>query len=405
LEFANHWQNFLIESYLQLEYAAGPYNGLADAYQRGADYAIRYGHLWDGESVVPIFAGGYERVLQTGRKFGEGFLGYNYSTLAAVQVIPETAVSGANSVAPVCNAEVLTTCNVANNTSLNALLSPFLMPEFQVAANRLNIENPALNATAVDVYYLLQLTAYEIAYRGNSQWAEVFTDDEFLAFDYAFSLLYYCYYGPGSPTYGQQIGSVFANASLTVLKQGPEVAGTMFWTFSHDAYVTAALSAMGILMPSEPSLDKVNFNYMKTYKISDIVPMAGHLTIERLSCSAEVSAPYISANQTDNGMPVVNATTTYGSANVSGNQTYVRLVLNEAVLPVDGCIDGPGYSCSLDSYDKFLSANLANFDYVKACNISQSLPQYLDFFWNWNHTTEHNYPSGPVPYQATYVTN
>jgi acid phosphatase len=83
----------------------------------------------------------------------------------------------------------------------------------------------------------------------------------------------------------------------------------------------------------------------------------------------------------------------------------VRLVLNEAVLPVDGCADGPGYSCSLASYENFITTNLKTLDFVKDCDIAKGLPQYLSFYWNWNRTTEHNYPNGTMPFQATYFTN
>lgn len=396
LAFAENWETFVpSESYYELEFASGPYSGLADAYQRGAEYAVRYGHLWDGQSMVPIFAGEYQRVLDTGRKFGEGFMGYNYSTLAAVQLIDETAAAGANSVAPVCTPKEYTSCEVGDKTSLAGLMTPFVMPEFEVAANRLMSENPALNITGADIFELMSLSAFEIVARGRSQWADLFTSDEWVAFEYATSLLFYCYYGPGSPGNGQPIGSVFANATLTLLKQGPEEAGTMFWTFSHDAYVTAALSAMGVLIPSEkPTLDKVNFNYLKTYKITDIVPMAAHLTIERLSCSSEVSKVYQSANATTQN--------TTSSTNSTSNNTYVRLVLNEAVLPVDGCMDGPGYSCSLDSYDKFITENIKGFNYIEDCGVNSTLPQYLDFYWNWEKTTAHNYPNGTIPYQAKF---
>ncbi|KAK9369842.1 histidine phosphatase superfamily [Lipomyces kononenkoae] len=90
LEFFNTWQNFLANEGLSgQETFSGPYSGLLTAFTRGNEYRERYGHLWDSKSVVPIFAAGDERVIVTARQFGQGFFGYNYSTNAALNIIPE----------------------------------------------------------------------------------------------------------------------------------------------------------------------------------------------------------------------------------------------------------------------------------------------------------------------------
>lgn len=56
-----------------LETYSGPYNGLLMAYLNGADYRVRYGHLWNASdySIIPMWSSENERVLQTARKFGE----------------------------------------------------------------------------------------------------------------------------------------------------------------------------------------------------------------------------------------------------------------------------------------------------------------------------------------------
>lgn len=98
--------------------------------------------------------------------------------------------------------------------------------------------------------------------------------------------------------------------------------------------------------------------------------MGGHLTIERLSCQATA---------------------------LSDEGTYVRLVLNEAVLPFNDCTSGPGYSCPLANYTSILNKDLP--DYTTTCNVSASYPQYLNFWWNYNTTTELNYRSSPIACQ------
>lgn len=102
--------------------------------------------------------------------------------------------------------------------------------------------------------------------------------------------------------------------------------------------------------------------------------MGGHLTIERLSCNATA---------------------------MSEKGTYVRLVLNEAVVPFNKCQSGPGYSCSLHDYTYILEKDLPN--YLTTCKVPKSYPQYLDFWWNANTTTHLNYQQGPISCQEGYT--
>ena len=103
------------------------------------------------------------------------------------------------------------------------------------------------------------------------------------------------------------------------------------------------------------------------------MPMGGHLTIERLACNATA---------------------------VSEEDTYVRIVLNEAVVPFEGCQNGPGFSCSLADYTEKVSKTLPDFS--TTCNISASDPQYLSFFWDYNTTSDWNFQTEDyIPYQAS----
>ncbi|KAJ6084464.1 hypothetical protein N7486_011264 [Penicillium sp. IBT 16267x] len=103
LAFLNEWTYYVPDANLySQESTSGPYAGLLDAFSRGSEYRAWYGHLWDGQSVVPIFTSGYERVIETARYFGQGFFSYNYSTNAAINIIPEAATQGADSLTPTC---------------------------------------------------------------------------------------------------------------------------------------------------------------------------------------------------------------------------------------------------------------------------------------------------------------
>ena len=97
---------------------------------------------------MPIFTSGYERVIESARSFGEGFFAYNYSTNAAINIISESETQGANSLTPTCDKdEDQKMCDELTN----------LMPQFYVAAARLNSQNPGLDINATDVYNLMRM--------------------------------------------------------------------------------------------------------------------------------------------------------------------------------------------------------------------------------------------------------
>ncbi|KAJ5386378.1 acid phosphatase aph 3-phytase phyB [Penicillium cosmopolitanum] len=312
LSFYNDWSYYVPNKcYYNAETFSGPYAGLLDAYTHGTEYRDRYGHLLDEDSVVPFWGSGYGRVIATARKFGEGFFGYNYSTNAALNIISESESMGANSLTPSCDTDNdYTTCDNLTN----------LMPQFKVAATRLNSQNPGLSLNESDVYYLMSMASFELNTRAFSEWINVFIQDEWVSFGYVEDMnYYYC-------------------AGLTLLNEGPEKAAPLYLNFAHDTNITPILAALGVLIPDEDlPLDRVPFG------------------------------------------------------------SFVRLVLNEAVLPFDKCTSGPGYSCSLEDYASIVSQNLV--DYKSTCKIPSSCPQSLDFWWSYNTTTELNYRTTPVACQ------
>ncbi|KAJ5584487.1 acid phosphatase aph 3-phytase phyB [Penicillium hispanicum] len=58
----------------------------------GETFSGRYAGLLD--TVTPFFSSGYSRVINTARKFEDGFFSYNDSTSAALNVISESVTMG-----------------------------------------------------------------------------------------------------------------------------------------------------------------------------------------------------------------------------------------------------------------------------------------------------------------------
>lgn len=360
LDFFSEWDFWIHNSALiAQETTTGPYAGLLDGYSQGTEYAARYKNLWDGKTKVPMFSSGYQRIIETARKFGEGFFGRNYSEIVDMNIIPEDAAQGANSLTPSCHA--LKTSNVCGNLT-------HIMPEFSVAAERLNKQNPGLTLNSTDVYALMITAAYELNANPYSPWIDVFTREEWISFGYTQDLIYYYCDGPGDAA-SVAAGSLYANATLTLMNQGPEKAGKLYFSFCHDVNITPVLAAIGLFTPKEDlPVDRLPFTY--DYHSGDFVPMGGHLVFERMTC-----------NQTANNEKGV----------------YVRAVVNEAVIPFEECSSGPEFSCSLSNYTTYLNSKLKDFNAV--CKTPSSYPQELTFFWNYNDTNQYDYQNGPVSYQ------
>ncbi|EAW10283.1 histidine phosphatase family protein [Aspergillus clavatus NRRL 1] len=347
LAFVKNWTYFVSsDCYYDKETTTGPYAGIQAAYSHGVDARNRYGHLWDEETVIPLFASDTSRIVDTARMFGEGFFGAaDYKTKSALNIVSESKDRGANALSRACrsrDADGQSICDAWPQT----------LPQLEVAAQRLNAQYSSLNLTSTDVFWLMTMASYEPSVRGYSNWTGAFTMDEWVSLGYIWDLHFYYCAGPGNEKM-RSVGAVYVNATLALLNEGPS-SGTLFFNFAHDTDITPIIDALGILPQQEDlPVDRVAFG--SPWSSSELVPMGGHLVMERLSCNATAVSP-------------------------AG--PYVRLVLNEAVVAFRACQSGPGYSCPLEDYTSILSGDLP--DFVSECEIPESLPQYLDLWWNYS---------------------
>ncbi|KAK9485283.1 histidine phosphatase superfamily [Lipomyces starkeyi] len=121
--------------------------------------------------------------------------------------------------------------------------------------------------------------------------------------------IYYYLVGPGTNSIPR--GYVLANATLTLLENGPihhrnrTVSDSLYLTFAHDGNILYLLTVLGLGMPDKPlPLDYIDFG--NRFAVSQITPQNAHIVIERLNCKR----------------------TALNSAGI-----YVRTLLNEGVLP------------------------------------------------------------------------
>lgn len=357
LSFVKDWEFYVPDSsLLETESFKGAYAGLADCYNLGVEFRERYEDLWDGKTIQPLFTSSQERVVNSARSFGEGFFASNYSDLCSLQIIPENETQGANTLTS------HDACVNYNSSYSDAIVGQFSDNYLKTAAARLNKLSPGFNITGDDVYNLMGYCGFELNVRGQSEVCGIFTLDEWISFDYSKTLGFYYQNGPGY-NISVPLGYVFANNTYTLMKDQTSYPFNLSFSFSHDNDVATFVSALGIMDPeADLSVDEVEFGAI--YKANEIAPMGGHLVHEVLECEDVLT------NATD---------------------SYVRILLNDNVVPLPGCQDGPGYSCQLDNYKDVIDSRLGNTSYVEACGVPSDVPQYSTFYWDWEATFKNNF--------------
>lgn len=330
----------------------GLFAGVSDSNRHGESFRAKYGSLYDSTQQLPLFTSSGQRVYDTAVAFAQGFLGGDLNSVTSgitFTVLSENSSMGANSLTP-----DLACSNYdkdANSSSVAAFSTTYLTN----ILNRLQSENPSLDFSSIDTDYiqdLFSLCAYELNVKSESSWCGLFTTEEYLHYQYHSDLAKYYEEGPGN-NLSAAIGSDLLNASLTLLN---EPSTTKIWlSFFHDTQFNMFLSALGLVNPKEDlPVDKIEFT--RTWIQGHIVPMGARMTLERYSC---------------------------------GGTSYVRYILNEAVVPVEDCDSGPGFSCPLSNFNTYIQNKLNSFNYIEQCGVDPSYPQCLTFYWD--------YPNGGYP--------
>ena len=151
LAFLGNWTYFVPSDCYEAETSTGPYAGLTDAYNHGKAYRQRYGDLYNESSILPLFTADFQRVISTAQKFGQGFLGNEtYATKAALNIISESSDQGADSLTPTCHKQDDDAQSICGDM-------PYYLPQFDVAADRLNAQYQGLNLNWTDVYSLIRI--------------------------------------------------------------------------------------------------------------------------------------------------------------------------------------------------------------------------------------------------------
>lgn len=107
----------------------------------------------------------------------------------------------------------------------------------------------------------------------------------------------------------------------------------------HDGDIAPFLTALGIFT-GDKKLLPTHIAANREWRISPVLPMGARITIERLSCPPEHEDP------------------------------YVRVNINDRIIPLPFCKSGPGESCPLDQFVEYVHQRRHEVgDFAERCEL------------------------------------
>lgn len=100
------------------------------------------------------------------------------------------------------------------------------------------------------------------------------------------------------------------------------------------------VTALGLFNESNATMPTDSINYERAWRTSQILPFLANIALERLECGA-VAGGNASAAQTNAGEV---------AAQGGAREAYVRVLVNQAPVPVPTCNGGPGASCPVADF-------------------------------------------------------
>ncbi|KAF2762490.1 multiple inositol polyphosphate phosphatase [Pseudovirgaria hyperparasitica] len=354
LAFVSDWDFISSDPQTHFEQltSTGPFAGKLGAFTTGIKLRTRYAHLLP-KRLAPngktnFWASDSARVIETARHFGAGFFGLNWEDTSTLHVIPETAERGGDTLTPgdTCK-RYLHDMQKGHDQGYSKIVE-FRDTYIGAAKERLLKDNPEFKFTNEEVFAMQELCAFEITTRGSSLWCDVFSREDWLNFEYARDVIHYYRAGPGTP-YAATMGGLYLNATAKLLEQGPE-AGPFFFSFVHDGDMTPLLSALDIFHDDEdlPTTHRVD---SRAWRTSQITPMGGRIIFERMTCDVGLKEKV----------------------------PHVRINMNDGIVALPGCQNGPGHSCPLDDFLSWTRKRMVEIgDFNEVCGLRAYEPDAPD---------------------------
>ncbi|CAI5020352.1 CIH_HP2_G0008240.mRNA.1.CDS.1 [Saccharomyces cerevisiae] len=356
LSFLNSGYEFFIpdESLLEMETTLqnsidvlNPYTGEMNAKRHAREFLAKYGKLMENCTNFPIFTTNSKRIYDTAQYFAEALGdGFNIS----LQTLSENSSSGANTLA------AKSSCPNWNSNANNDILMSYSRDYLENISDRLNDENKGLNLSRKDAAALFSWCAFELNAKGYSNICDIFSAAELIHYSYETDLTSFYQNGPGYKLI-KSIGANLFNATVKLIRQSAHLDQKVWLSFTHDTDILNYLTTAGLIDDTRNlTTNHVPFRD-HSYHRSWYIPQGARVYTEKFQCS---------------------------------NDSYVRYVVNDAVVPIESCSSGPGFSCEEGTFYEYAKDRLRGVSFYEDCDVSKvSKEKELTFYWDWN-TTRYN---------------
>ncbi|ORY82638.1 histidine acid phosphatase-like protein [Protomyces lactucae-debilis] len=233
--------------------------------------------------------------------------------------------------------------------------------------------------TSSDIIGMQQMCGYESAITGHtSPLCAAFTDDEWMAYEYAFDMKYSYMCGHANPL-SPYLGFPWLNTTAALFEKlhapqhhddedvfgkkkkdqhtGPQ---RFFLSFTHREVPPFIATALGLFNSSNAQAEEFptdRINWSRSWRMTELIPFLGHIGIEKLTCARHT--PHTMDGETG---PPGDAPTT---------EEYIRIIANSAPRPIPNCQNGPGASCSVDAFTALVAEGMKTYgDFHKVCGNS-----------------------------------
>lgn len=343
LAFLSTWQSPITES----EEEKLTKVGQLEAFKLGIDVSDRYPSFAQPGKVWTSAA---ERTVRSATSFIDGLV--SQTNLTSLIQVSEGEEEGADSLTPyeACPAYSSSRGSSQSGVYQKIYTAPIL--------SRFRAAIPGFNWTSNDITGMFELCGYETVIRGSSPFCslDLFTPDEWLGFEYTNDIQYFQNTGYGNPISGT-IGFPWVNATAELLMADSNTtAQDLTVSFTHRELPPTVLVAMGLFNNSafsgandvNATMPNDTLNPRRAWVSSKILPFLTNIAVERMECDS------------------------YGYQDAGANSTgeYYRVLVNQSPQLLEGCVDGPGFSCSRTGFESFVKSRGELFgNFSQSCGV------------------------------------
>jgi acid phosphatase len=356
-EFLKTWKPVLSDPKSQI--AQLSQTGHKELRDMGVAWRLRYPDLYQSNTPFTMWTNYYAsspRVRDSARLFAQSFVGPNASNLTTLYALNASdPAAWMNSLAP------SDLCKAYNDEGGSPYIDVWNAIWIKPVRSRLNTKlQGGFSFTEGDVQQIPYLCGFETQITASrSPFCDLLTEDEAEQYEYSQDLRYWYGTGLGSDVEKLQMLPVLDMVAQRFV-DGPnavyQIRNTTFVppkimaNFANDGQINQLIAALGIF-DDEPQLPGNMSLPNRKFRSSRLTPMRGTVAFERLSCPSN---------------PLEN---TCGYASTGTKDAYMRILFNDVVYPVAGCISGPGSSCPLGEYQNIVRAKFASAgSFAKLCN-------------------------------------